>query len=238
MIWCGVWMWVHESFFFLLVGVSGWMFLLVPAHPGSPGQRDHSTVVCVCVHLTECQRNRWASKWERLTVGWRVHPLCSRWIACGCRRSSWAVYSRQAPRRSTAVTPLVCSAGEHHALCWWPPSQSHQCPTADFTDTHTHGHQDICSHRKIPSRTSASQNYPQTKPTNKVKVAHTPLMTVRFWSWSRFLAVSLQVTWVINPAVGCHYFLPGLQLRSQPLRGLLPISLLGEKRHNGCEQFA
>ena len=25
---------------------------------------------------------------------------------------------------------------------------------------------------------------------------------------------------------------------SQPLRGLLPISLLGEQRHDGCEQFA
>jgi len=33
---------------------------------------------------------------------------------------------------------------------------------------------------------------------------------------------------VINLAVGCHYFLPGLQLPSQPLRGLLPMSLLGE----------
>jgi len=39
---------------------------------------------------------------------------------------------------------------------------------------------------------------------------------------------------VINLAVGCHYFPPGLQ----PLRGLLPILLLGEQRHNGCEQFA
>jgi len=46
------------------------------------------------------------------------------------------------------------------------------------------------------------------------------------------------VTWVINPAVGCHYFPPGLQLPSQPLRGLLPILLLGEQRHNWCEQFA
>ena len=35
-----------------------------------------------------------------------------------------------------------------------------------------------------------------------------------------------------------HYFPPGLQLPSQPLRGLLPISLLGEQRHNWCEQFA
>ena len=43
---------------------------------------------------------------------------------------------------------------------------------------------------------------------------------------------------IINPAVGCHYFPPGLQLPLQPLRGLLPILLLGEQRHNGCEQFA
>ena len=30
----------------------------------------------------------------------------------------------------------------------------------------------------------------------------------------------------------------GLQLPPQPLRGLLPISLLGEQRHDGCERFA
>jgi len=30
--------------------VSGWMFLLVPAHPGSPGQRAvKRSCVCVCV---------------------------------------------------------------------------------------------------------------------------------------------------------------------------------------------
>ena len=72
----------------------------------------------------------------------------------------------------------------------------------------------------------------------KVKLAHTRLPGVGFQSWSRFLAVSLQVTWVINPAVGCHYFLPGLQLPLQLLRRLLPISLLDEQRHDGCEQFA
>jgi len=72
------------------------------------------------------------------------------------------------------------------------------------------------------------------------KVAHTRtrLPSVGFRSWSRFLAVSSQVTWVINPAVGCHYFSPGPQLPSQPLRGLLRISLLGEQRHDGREQFA
>ena len=62
----------------------------------------------------------------------------------------------------------------------------------------------------------------------KVKVAYTRLLSVGFQSRSRFLAVSLLVMWVINPAVGCHYFLPGLRLPPQPLTGLLPILLLGE----------
>jgi len=57
--------------------------------------------------------------------------------------------------------------------------------------------------------------------------------SVGFWSWSRFLAVSLQVTWVICPVVGCRYFPSGPQLPSQPLRGLLPIWLVGEQRHDG-----
>ena len=64
--------------------------------------------------------------------------------------------------------------------------------------------------------------HPRDTMLKKVKVAHTRLPSIGFRSWSRFLAVSLQVTWVINPAVGCH-FPPGLQLPSQPLRGLLPI---------------
>ena len=38
----------------------------------------------------------------------------------------------------------------------------------------------------------------------KVKVAHTRLPSVGLRSWSRFLAVSLQVTWIINPTVGCR----------------------------------
>jgi len=66
------------------------------------------------------------------------------------------------------------------------------------------------------------------------KVPHTWLPSVGFQSWSWFLAVSLQVTWVINPAVGCHYFLPGPQLPAQPLIGLLPVLLLGEQRNDRC----
>ena len=72
----------------------------------------------------------------------------------------------------------------------------------------------------------------------KLTVAYTRLPSVGFRSWSRFLAVSLQGTWIINPTVGCHYFPPGLQLPPQPLRGLLPVLQLGEQGHNGCYQFA
>ena len=45
------------------------------------------------------------------------------------------------------------------------------------------------------------------------------LQSVGFRSWSRFFAISLQVVWVINPAVGCHYFSPGLQLPHNPWEG-------------------
>ena len=38
----------------------------------------------------------------------------------------------------------------------------------------------------------------------------------------------------LNLAVGCHYFLPCPQLPLQPLKGLLPVLLLGEQRHDGC----
>jgi len=85
---------------------------------------------------------------------------------------------------------------------------------------------------------SSSDPAPADSINIKVKVARTRLPSVGFRSWSRFLAVSLQVMWVINPAGGWHYFPPGPQLPLQPLTGLLPISLLGEQRHNGCEQFA
>jgi len=53
------------------------------------------------------------------------------------------------------------------------------------------------------------------------KVARTRLPSVGLQSWSRFSAVSLQVTWV--EAVGCHYFPPGLQLPRNP--------------EDGCYQF-
>jgi len=50
---------------------------------------------------------------------------------------------------------------------------------------------------------------------------------------SGFLAVSLQVTLVINPVVGCCYFPPGLRLLLQPkiitAVGQYQIILLGDR---------
>jgi len=92
-------------------------------------------------------------------------------------------------------------------------------------------------HNQVHSKNLLQSTYfkKASKLAKKVKVAYTRLPSVGSQSWSRFLAVSLQVMWVINPAVDCHYC---LQLPPQPLRGLLPVLLLGEQRHNGCEQFA
>jgi len=39
------------------MGVSGWMFLLVPAYPGSPGQKAVKRLcVCVCVLVVGSMR--------------------------------------------------------------------------------------------------------------------------------------------------------------------------------------
>ena len=85
----------------------------------------------------------------------------------------------------------------------WVPANSHgyDASTADNNNTSLH----------------------QQATALKIKVVHTRLWSVGFWSWSRFLAGNVSH----RLPVDCHYFLPGLQLLSQPLRGLLPISLLG-----------
>ena len=136
------------------------------------------------------------------------YTLLVRWFHGDCR----AV-------RCTAP-PLIEFRADHDATCIVDDCRrvrpAHKLPRADDSAANT----GVCYGKMIQ------------------KVAHTRLPNVGFRSWYRFLAVSLHVTWVINPAVGCHYFPPGPQLPSQPLTGLLPISLLGEQRHDGCEQFA
>ena len=100
---------------------------------------------------------------------------------------------------------------------WRSTSQSHVSRYTDTTE---------CNAMNAPNSTVYK------------KAARTRLPSVGFRSWSRFWAVSMQVTWVINPAVGCHFFHQAPQSLSQPFRGLLSVSLLGKQRQVGCEQFA
>jgi len=73
------------------------------------------------------------------------------------------------------------------------------------------------------------------------KLAHTRLPSAWFRSWSRFLAVSLQVTWVINPAV----MLPLLSARPAVTLATLKRAATNFSAwwtmapwHDGCEQVA
>ena len=127
---------------------------------------------------------------------------------------------------SCPAQPTAANPPQRHAAAGWDRETDRRTVPVK---RHSTGTVVVCfSTRRVRSPTISK----------KAKVAHTRLPSVGFPSWSRFLAVSLQVTWIINPTVGCHYFPPGLQLPQQPLRGQLPISLHGEQRHDGCEQFA
>jgi len=72
----------------------------------------------------------------------------------------------------------------------------------------------------------------------KVKVTHSRLSSVGFRGWSRLLQSACRWRESYTRSIGCHYFPPGTQLLSQPLRGLVPALLLGKHRHNKREQFA
>jgi len=73
----------------------------------------------------------------------------------------------------------------------------------------------------------------------KVKLAHTRLQS--FQVPELILVLGSQPAGDVSHKPGGR--LPLLSARpavtpSQPLRGLLPVLLLGEQRHNGCEHFA
>jgi len=100
-----------------------------------------------------------------------------------------------------------------------------------------HPKQQTKTKRKAPQFSGFVQSFDAHLGADKVTSHHIRLPSIGFRSWSWSFAVSLQVTWVINPAVGYYYIPPDPQLPSQPLRGLLPVLLLGEQSHAGCEQF-
>jgi len=149
------------------------------------------------------------------------------WCIDGGFRDQWSVAEASSSRVSTrhvaVLSTTVCEDSCQQRLRGLSTAADGDCSAAALSG---------CCCCQMASVSGVVNVY------KKGKGSHTLLPSVGFRSWSRFLAVSLLVTWVINLAVGFHYFPPGLQLPSQPLRGLLPVSLLGEQRHDGCEQFA
>ena len=146
-------------------------------------------------------------------------PVAVQRTLTGCRQLVWRQIVRR--RGGGGVSASAAAAGcRFGAVRSWTASRQHaRClrPRSRRSPTD----------RSRPDAPTAAM---PTVDFKKVKAAHTRLQSEGFRSWSRFLAVSLPVMWVINPAVGCHYFPPGLQLPPQPLRGLLPVLLLGEQK--------
>ena len=48
------------------MSVSGWMFLLIPAYPGSPGPKVVKRLcVCVCVRVCMCVQEHYVQVWQK-----------------------------------------------------------------------------------------------------------------------------------------------------------------------------
>jgi len=78
-------------------------------------------------------------------------------------------------------------------LCWWIKYSFIQLPTyAEVTE------RTLCLGFSR-SRRAVTDCFRAPYTWGVKKIAHTRLQSVGFRSWSRFLAVSLQVMWVINP---------------------------------------
>jgi len=100
---------VQKGCLMIRMGVSGWMFLLVPAHLGSPGQRAVKQLcVCVCVtslHKFDQTTSTSHTGFVTFSTDWRHYTLCwpsqdRSWrpaavvhrcgpSACSCRRTHW-----------------------------------------------------------------------------------------------------------------------------------------------------
>jgi len=210
------------------------------------GPKNYSyTGVCVCVcsllhpYNGLFSRTTWVSRYQKGKASLDLNEAKDD-VVSECYGIIWTTYKQSAPRSRQITTPAP-----HHSIFYRPDALSDVQPTVSkhwrqqqtSTKTHTHVGSTECrlqrkKHQLINERlTTLSLHCGK-------KVTRTRLPSIRFRSWSRIFAVSLLVMWVINPPVGCHYFPPGPQLPRQPLRGLLPISLVGEQRHDGCEQFA
>ena len=169
--------------------------------------------VCVCVNVrTIVPRLKYLSQYNGLLC-WPVHLVDSVSVGgggCGgggvlagddmsfttsCLRAS-GIIRKQLVQLDTAMHP---ASSLHPPHC----SSHHQQQPVDAAAT------SAPLRYAVDTRNDPPGGADLPKISYDKKAASTRLPSVRFRSWSRFLTVSLQVTWVINPTVGCHYFPPG-----------------------------
>ena len=104
----------ESFFFFFLMGTSGWMFLLVPAHSDSPGEHTHTRLTALFLGLP-----RWAStrKGKPIWILLKQETVSGSGI-------SWAI-CKSAPhsRQITAPAP-------HHSVFYRPVAFPATQPTA------------------------------------------------------------------------------------------------------------
>ena len=100
-----------------------------------------------------------------------------------------------------------------------PSSRNHMLPRSMTVALQTHMHT-----TRTHARAHSTTSHPTLLSVKRVKAAHTRLPSVGFRSRSRFLAVNLQVTWVINP--------PTVTLKMHDLKMTDKDKLLANCEHN------
>ena len=222
-VWWSRWVWVSECFFWYWptrvvpdkepLNDCVWHCVFSTAKQCLCSSVDRHVLLdsscCSKWHLNAWHRNR-KNKTERTFMTTNKHN--SYIIQC-IRLDAVIVRCAQKPRTSAAALGSRPSRSETICNC---PCHGDRSRTHLSAQQHEHTQNSLIAWKGSPY-SIAERRVPELIPV---------------------LGSQLQVTWIINPTAGCHYFPPGLQLPPQPLRGLLPILLLGEQRHNGCEQFA
>ena len=112
------------------MGVSGWMFFLVPTHPGSPGQ---STVkrLCVCV----CSSSSSSSIWPRSVTDFSFTATSSSSSSSGSGTARLVPSSWQSTKAHHSLQWSWCRRRSH---CWWTLSLAHYWRRCKYTNIHTY----------------------------------------------------------------------------------------------------
>jgi len=104
-----------------MIGVSGWMFLLVPAHPDCPGQNpeSHKMVVCVCVCVCEHYQQHKKHILETTAFNTVLYG-CETYAHAHTHRDTWTVPSKTTDRLSlSSMSDSVIAQSDSQIFGQW-----------------------------------------------------------------------------------------------------------------------